>query len=67
MKTQKNETVLRGREALKDLCLSLGIILGKTKQTHSLLTNPRSKQYNKTIAARRLKEKNRRRVNALSY
>lgn len=39
--------------------------MGKVTQTRSLLTNPKSKYYNPTIAKRRAKEKNRRKVNKL--
>lgn len=36
----------------------------QSKPKHSLLTNPRSKQYNAKIAKRRAKEKARRKANA---
>lgn len=39
--------------------------MGKVTQIRSLLTNPKSKYYNPTIAKRRAKEKNRRKVNKL--
>ena len=39
--------------------------MGKKPQTRSLLTNPKSKYYNHTIAKRRAKEKNRRKANQL--
>ena len=41
------------------------IKMGKRPQTKGLLTNPRSKYYNPTIAKRRAKEKNRRKVNRM--
>ena len=59
----KEVVVLRGKDALKDTCMHLGIKLGKKKQTKSLKTNANSKQYDNTIAKRRAKEKNRREAN----
>lgn len=41
------------------------IKMGKRPQRKSLLTNPKSKWYNPTIAKRRAKEKHRRHVNQL--
>ena len=60
----KEPTILRGKDALKDICLAVGVPLGKRKQTHGVLTNPRSKHFNSKIAKNRKKEKARRKHNA---
>lgn len=65
MKKQENKevVVLRGKDALKDTCMQLGIKLGKKKQERNPKLDHHNKEYDATLAKRRAKEKNRRKAN----
>lgn len=67
-KTETKETqVLRGKEALKDLCLSLGVKLGKKKpQERNPRLDKHSPLYDKKLAKNRAKEKARRKANRIT-
>ena len=57
-------SILRGKDALKDTCVQLGIKLSKRSQTKSPACNPRSSHFDSAVSKRRAKNKARRRFNA---